>query len=166
MSISSMTNIAVLKNAGADVTTYKGLEQAATQPAQSDVTAALKAIASYIPSEVLTVYVGVLAALQNGNKLPPSALTAFWIFVFVTPAVVWLVYAAKVRAAGKPLPWALTLWPVWEMSAATIAFAAWGIALPDNPFKESSWYSSALAGILVVIISTALGLIAPIIQKK
>jgi hypothetical protein len=58
-----------------------------------------------------------------------------------------------------------TQWPIWEMVAATVAFAAWGFALPDNPFKGAGWYSPALAGIGVLVISGALGLLAPIFKR-
>lgn len=167
MSISSMTNIAISRIAGSKASTYRDVELAAATPqgTQTDATSALKAMATYIPSEVLTLYVGVLAALQQGNKLPPSAQMVFWTFLVVTPVVVWLVYAAKVRAGGGAIPWALDKWPMWEMTAAAIGFAAWGVALPDNPFKDQGWYSSAVAGVGVVVTSTLLGLIAPLVKK-
>jgi len=165
MSISSMTNVALSRREGVDVTSYKTLAAAASgqAPAQSDATAALKAISSYIPSEILTVYVGVLGALQQGGALPPSARTAFWGFLIGTPVVVWLVYAAKVRAGGGDI-W--SAWPLWEMFAATVAFGVWGLALPDSPFKEVGWYSPAIAGVMVLVVSMLLGLVAPLVQKK
>src|SRR6266478_7309036 len=54
--------------------------------------------------EILTLYVAVLAAVQQPNKVTSADWTAFWGFLVATPVVVWLVYGAKVKAANKPLP--------------------------------------------------------------
>jgi hypothetical protein len=169
MSISSMTNIAILRHAGTDVTSYKAIDQASGNPQipQTEVTAALKAIASYIPSEILTVYVAVLAVLQQAdNRLPSDAARlTFWIFLVLTPVVVLLVHASKVVASKNttnttPKSW----WPVWEMIAATIAFVAWAMVLPDNPFQKEGWYSASVAAIAVLLVSMLLGLISPLVN--
>jgi hypothetical protein len=147
-----------------------------TPESQSAVTTALKVIITYIPTEVLTLYVAVLAAIQDPNRKSPRSLwLAFYCFLIATPIIVWLVYAAKVRAASKPLPLLPRAWPLWEMFAATVAYAAWAFALPDSPFKYSftnwnslalnDWYSPALAGVIVLVISTLLGLLAPVVQR-
>jgi hypothetical protein len=160
MSISSMTNVAVHRLSGKTLPEFRHIQAAAeTEPSpQTDATAALKAVASYIPSEVLTVYVAALATLQGSTSV-------FWWFFGATPVVVWLVYAGKLASAGKPLPVWPGAWPWWEMFAATIAFVAWGLALPDSPFKSATWYSSAIAGLGVVTVSVALGLLAPVFTR-
>lgn len=143
------------------------LAKAGTADSQSAATTALNVIVTYIPTEVLTLYVAVLAAIQDPNRKSYSALwAAFYFFLIATPLIVWLVYAAKVRAADKPLPLAPRAWPVWEMFAATVAYTAWAFALPETPFKYyGDWYSPALAGVIVLIISTLLGLVAPLVQR-
>lgn len=179
MSISSMTNVAFTRRADVNVPrvapanaapqTLNQLELATADNvnSQSAVTTALKVIVSYIPTEVLTLYVAVLAAIQDPNRKSYNSLwAAFYFFLIATPLVVWLVYAAKVRAAGKPLPLAPRTWPLWEMFAATVAYAAWAFALPESPFKYyENWYTPALAGVIVLIISTLLGLLAPLFQR-
>lgn len=162
MSISSMTNVALLRRSGRNVATYRTLEDAAgAEVPQTDATAAVKAIASYIPTEILTVYVAVLAVLQNGSNLPSGAgRGTFYTFLILTPIVVWLVYLAKALSAKKPITP-----PLWEMFAALIAFAAWAFALPANPFQQEPWYSAAIAGIVVLLVNTALGLLAPIVNR-
>ena len=82
-----------------------------------------------------------------------------------TPVVVWLVYGAKIKAAQKRLPLAPGTWPIWEMFAATVAYCAWALALPNTPFTQYSWYSSALSGVIVLVTSTFLGLLAPFFQR-
>jgi hypothetical protein len=178
MSISSMANVAYVRRADVNVPKVapanaapKTLNQielatAGTPDSQSAMTTALKVIATYIPTEVLTLYVAVLAAIQIPNRTSYRSLwAAFYVFLGATPVIVWLVYAAKVRAAGKPLPLAPRQWPIWEMSSAAIAYTAWAFALPETPFKEFNWYSAALAGVIVLIISTVLGLVAPLFQR-
>lgn len=119
----------------------------------------------YIPTEVVTLYVAVLAAIQHVGKATYTDWLAFGIFLFATPVIVWLVFGAKLLTLQKPLPLKFGQWPVWEMFAATVSYTAWGFALPHSPFTEYSWYSSALSGLAVVVASTLLGLLAPLFQK-
>jgi hypothetical protein len=79
---------------------------------------------------------------------------------------VWLVYAGKLRGMGRDLPVRIGDWPKWEMVAATAAYVAWALALPETPFREFPWYNSALAGVAVLVVSAALGLLAPIFVSK
>jgi len=135
------------------------------------VNTALNLLFGYIPVEILTLYVAILAAVKppatTQQPVPVSRTEwiAFWSFLVATPIVVWLVYAAKVKAAQKPLPVFPRAWPVWEMSAATLAYTAWAFALPNTPFRLKDWYSSAIAGMAVLVASTILGLVAPLLQR-
>ena len=142
----------------------------AMTPAQANT--ALDMLFIYIPTEVLTLYVAVLAAVKPANVTTntQNAITtmptngqwiAFWAFLIATPIVVWLVYAAKV----KPLPIAFRAWPVWEILTATLAYFAWALALPGSPFGQFSWYSPPLASVLVLVTSTALSLLAPFFKR-
>ena len=132
----------------------------------NSVSTALAVLTTYIPTEVLTLYVAVLAAIQDPARRSFAPLwITFWAFLIATPVVVWLIYAAKVRSAGKPMPIAPSTWPLWEMVAATIAYLAWAVAMPNAPFAELSWYSAPLSGVTVLVISTILGLLAPIFQR-
>jgi ABC-type arginine/histidine transport system permease subunit len=184
MSIVSMANVAYVRRTDVNVPlvapakmapeTLNQLEMASegTPGSQTAVTTALKVIVTYIPTEVLTLYVAVLAAIQAPKTTASSSMSsrplwaAFYSFLVATPLIVWLVYAAKVKASGKQLPLAPRTWPLWEMFAATAAYTAWAFALPDSPFKYSGdWYTPALAGVLVLTISTLLGLLAPLFQR-
>lgn len=181
MSISSMTNVAVGRRnddlgvgagdvpRGVDATS----RAAAPKPeAESVGSTALKAIATYIPTEVITLYVAALAAVRAGGSNTGSAaasrgeLATFYAFIAMTPIVVWLVYAGKVKTAGKAVPWSPVKWPAWEMVAAPLSFAAWAWALPDSPFTRFGWYTEALGTFIVLVTSTALGLLAPVVVRK
>lgn len=177
MSISSMTNVAIVrrKDVATEVVATDAapasakeieLATAGTSESQAAVTTALKVIVTYIPTEVLALYVAVLAAIQEPQRQSYRSLwLAFIFFLIATPSIVWLVYSAKVRATNKPLPITPKSWPLWEMFAATVAYSAWAFALPETPFKALPWYSAALAGVIALVISTLLGLVAPVVQR-
>lgn len=118
----------------------------------------------YIPTEVLTLYIAVLAAME-GDRFVDMRWTVFLIFLCGTPVVLWLIYAAKLKTTGKGLPLKPRTWPIWEMFAATVAFCAWAFALPQSPFAAYSWYSPALSSLAVLLVSTLLGLLAPLLQR-
>ena len=132
-------------------------------PAQMDT--AFHVLFGYIPTEILTLYVAVLASINQPDQFTNAEWITFWLFLAATPVVVWLVYGAKVKAAQKSLPLAPGTWPVWEMVAATAAYCAWALALPNTPFTDFFWYSSALSGVIVLVTSTFLGLLAPFFQR-
>lgn len=185
MSINAMANAAAARRPDlAPLNTVpKGLEEiarasatspTATPPAptgagpsksSAQMDTAFSVLFGYIPTEILTLYVAVLAAVHQTDKVTRADWSAFWTALVATPIVVWLVFGAKVKAAGKPLPLRFGAWPVWEMLAGTVAYCAWAFALPNSPFSEYSWYSSALSGVAVLVASTILGLLAPLFQR-
>jgi hypothetical protein len=145
---------------------------AASSFASSAPNTALQTLTTYIPTEVLTLYVSAIAALgpltvkigmrdlQIGRWLP------FWCFFIATPLIVWVAFASKIKAGGKTIPLHPSKWPLWEMTAATIAYVAWTFALPATPFAQESWYSSGLASFLILVVSAGLGIIAPLMQRE
>ena len=136
--------------------------KAALTPGRLDT--AYNVLFGYIPTEVLTLYIAVLAAME-GDKFVDIRWTVFLIFLCGTPIVLWLIYAAKLKTAGKALPLKPRTWPIFEMFAATVAFCAWAFALPGSPFATYSWYSPALSSLAVLLVSTILGLLAPLLQR-
>jgi hypothetical protein len=178
MSIVSMASVAYARRADVNVPVAaptgmapRSLDQielatAGTPESQNAVTTALKVIVTYIPTEVLTVYIAVLAAIHIPNRTSYRSLwIAFYIFLIATPLIVWLIYAGKTISGGKKMPLSPRSWPLWEMFAATVAYAAWAFGLPDSPFQDFDWYTPALAGLVVLIISTLLGLLAPLFLR-
>lgn len=168
-----MTNVAFSRRsdvppAGEAPTSYAEIAAAVgggAVPKIDALSSRIQSIANYIPTEVSTLYIAVLAAIEKPEvqEIRKEHWCTFWTFLGITPVVVWLSYAGKVRKAAKPLPVSPWKWPLWEMCSATIAYAAWAFALPKTPFAELPWYSSALAGVLVLVVTTFLGLVAPIV---
>jgi hypothetical protein len=165
MSINAMTNLAVARREAGPPTHAEAAQAALSGTPDSNrsvATSALNLLITYIPTEILTLYVAVLGAINR----PGAEWVAFWCFLVATPAFVWLIYAAKLRAANQPLPLTPFVWPIWEMVAATVAYAAWAFGLPNSPFRVfKDFYSAPLAGVIVLIASTVLGLIAPVVQR-
>jgi hypothetical protein len=166
--------------AGAPAANVGGAQPADGTTTPNGVNTTMQVLFGYIPTEVLTLYVAIVAAIHpspttsggvSAIKLAAPVTYADWAvfftFLAATPIVFWVVYAAKLKSAQKPIPVAVRTWPVWEMFAATLAYFAWAFALPDTPFRqfENNWYSAGLAGIAVLVASTVLGLLAPLFQR-
>jgi hypothetical protein len=144
----------------------------ATSAAASGPNTALQTLTTYIPTEVLTLYVSAIASLGpltikiGARDLQVGRWLPFWCFFAATPLIVWLAFASKIKAAGRSIPLRPSKWPLWEMTAATIAYAAWTFALPATPFAQESWYSSGLASFLILVVSAGLGIVAPLMQRQ
>ncbi len=167
MSINTMTKFAVDRKLVAAPAALETGEEPISAPSGDRVNAALELITAYIPTEVLTLYVAVAATLQQaaGQSSFQSSWIAFWFFLVFTPIAVWLIYAPKFKAKRNQLPLHPRDWPKWEMIAGAVAYLAWAFALPNTPFKELAFYNSALSGVVVLVTSSLLGLISPIVPK-
>ena len=132
----------------------------------NEVTATLAVIATYIPSEILALYVAVYAAIVDPETPTMSHVWRIFIaFLIATPVVVWLVYAAKVRSGNNQLPIQPGQWPLWEMIAGTIAYVAWAVSLPDARILSELDVPTSIAAVLVLVVSTVLGLLSPFFQR-
>lgn len=166
MSATSMANVAIQRSP--DQRRVEGARGGGLG-AESDnaFTAAMKAVTTYIPTDVLTLYVAGSAVYLNATETAPNDYDKAWaIFVgglIATPLVNALVYMAKLRSAGLAIPRQARQWPIWESIAAMIGFVFWAAALPETPFTEFGWYDAALAGFLLGVVSLFLGLISSII---
>lgn len=139
------------------------------QTSETSVSTALKTLTTYVPTETLTLYVALVAALQPTANVAKTSSTgdwiAFWIFLFFTPLAIWITFATKLASDKKQLPLRLRYWPKWEMTAGTLAYVAWAMGLPDSPFAQFPWYSASVAGFVVLITSTILGMLAGLFQR-
>ena len=127
---------------------------------------AFNALVKYIPTETITLYVAVMSAMAALKDvcswISPSGV--YWLFVFLTPAILFLIIIGKRRARNlQPLLPALKSWPWWNMAAATVAFAVWALAVPTNPYL-TGLSGGAVAGFLAILVSTLLSLLQPIFE--
>jgi hypothetical protein len=140
-------------------------DEAVPAAAKDDrVTNALTALVGYIPTEVITLYVAALSAEQPLREATGffDARWILWSFALLTPALLLLIYVSKIASAGGALP-RPPAWPWWKMSAATIAFLVWAVAVPGNPYLQGT--ASAVAGLGAMLVSTMLHLVTPIFER-
>lgn len=119
----------------------------------------------WIPTETITLYVAWIALLdpvsvRRGQSVCKAGdFSAAWLtvaaFSLVTVLVVVAIYLAKLRATKQPFRW-----PVFEMSAATVAFIAWAFALPDTPLRDFCGYKVEIGAFIVLAVSVVIGLVA------
>lgn len=175
MSIASMTEVAFQSRTDVGNETYFpktyteiGGAAGGKDTPDSQVNAALRNLTTYIPTEILALYVAILAAVNppKGAAVSNPSWIAFWCFLVATPIVIWLVYITKARTAGKPIPWAISKWPLWEMAAGTIAYVAWAFSLPASPFASYAWYSDGIASIIILVTAQALAFVAPLFARS
>lgn len=136
-------------------------------PKGEDVQNALSALVEYVPAETITLYMAAISALPALVSVIPSLTAAkvYWLFGILTPALFALIYAGKRRAAGqRPCPGFMG-WPWWTMIAATIAFLAWALAIPEGPYLTSE-SGRVLSGLIAIVVSTLLGVLGRLFAPK
>jgi hypothetical protein len=118
----------------------------------------------WIPTETLTLYVAYIAVATlptapKDMKLYQANFLWQWIGVFggaaLTVGVVVLLAVGKARAAKEPYRW-----PLFEMAAAAIAFAAWALALPDTPLLTFDGYKTEIGALLVTGVTVIIAVVA------
>ena len=76
-----------------------------------------------------------------------------------------LIYIGKRRGAGLAWSPKWNEWPYWPMIAATIAFLAWGMAVPDGPFSQSE-SGRVFTGLTAIFASVFLGVLGRVFGPK
>jgi hypothetical protein len=129
-------------------------------PREEDVQNALSALVEYVPAETVTLYLATVASLPVLRASFPAldAWGVYILFAVLTPVLFALIYAGKRRAARQSRWPGLKLWPWWPMAAATMAFLAWGLAVPSGPL-ETITNGPLLGGLLAIFVSTFLGVL-------
>jgi hypothetical protein len=119
--------------------------------AQSRAQASLEAIATYIPSEALALYLAALGAFQ------PASTTAkvFWLVVGLGFVVALVLFGALDRKTRPPRDKTITV-----IVIGMIAFTVYAAALPASPFLELHAQASVAAGFIALVMATFLPRIA------
>lgn len=143
---------------------FKELNVIPDDSSKTNIDTALAVLFAYIPTEIITLYIAFISTVDS--TVSRTNWITFGIFLFFTPIVVWLVYAAKYKKDNNnKLPISYRSLPLWEMFASSISFIAWAFALPMSVFNNFDWYSQSVAGLGILITSTVLGLAAPFFNK-
>jgi len=116
-------------------------------PQQDDY---LERVARFIPSEVLAVYVPVVAILDLRGDVGRWAV--FGCALALIPLILWLRSSAE-QPLGRER--ALAIWLI-----GTIAFVAWAAAIPSGPFQTFTEDATRFGGAAVIVVSVLLPLFA------
>ena len=135
-------------------------ELPAPQPTDNAATidSAISALSAYIPAEAMAIYLAVSSSLDAIVEAYPafSPHWVYWAFVFgFSPGLFLLAYFTKLANAKSPLP-AVREFPWFRLVSSVIAFAVWGLCVPDNPFAGTDPGAGVLFGILATIVSVIL----------
>jgi RsiW-degrading membrane proteinase PrsW (M82 family) len=139
----------------------------AAGPPGSPLADATQAIITHIPTEIVTAYVA-LTALVNQPSEPIGAgqWVAMWVGLALTPMIVWLLYAGRLKTDGKPLPLNPKQWPWTTMVVSSVAFMVWAFSLPRSPFESMSWSHPAVSAAVLLIGTTLIGLTANLLRRS
>jgi hypothetical protein len=141
------------------------LEQTAkkkVKPPPSGLGAAMKAIVTYIPAEIVAAYIPIVDLLREIDR-HLSQWVAFWFFLVATPITVLITVAAKrTRRGDTQRLGKLSAWPWWPMIAATLSFLAWSVALPGSVMNDLAWFRPAMGAIAVIMAAFIVGLLSPV----
>jgi hypothetical protein len=131
-------------------------------PTKDDV---LTGLTKYIPTESVTLYVAALSSLEALKAIGLTSAIAYWFFVCFTPLLMIILYLRQLAVAGKVWKIPASQWPWWKITASTIAFSVWALAVPSNPlnFLDPS-VSGVFVGLAALFVSTLLNLIAPFFE--
>jgi hypothetical protein len=138
---------------------------AAESPVQKTLPSnALDGLVKYIPTESVTLYVAATAAMPSFTATFPSLnpYRMYWGFVALTPILFLLIYVGKRRSQKLPaLPEPVAKWPWWKLTASTIAFMVWGLAIPPLVSSDAGKIVAAFGALLV---STLLSLVGAVVE--
>lgn len=168
MSLNSLATNYIAKESSKN--SPQGTSDNVLAPGNQDIQNALSALIEYVPSETITLYlaaVGALPALVTSITIVTAA-RVYWLFVMLTPILFALIYGGKRRAIGEtrwPKFSEWESWPIWPMVASTVAFAAWGLAIPDSPFFNSE-DGRVISGLIAIFASVILGVLGRFFAPK
>lgn len=127
----------------------------------------LESLTKFIPTEILAPYIAAFeigaAPVRDSCSEPCPIWDAAAIYVtFIVAAPLLLILFEFGKSAASRLPWPSLPVLGWRALAAAIAFAVWGLAVPQNPYQSLVGGAAAAAFFAMVIspVLTALDAIA------
>jgi len=180
MSVVEMTRRAILSHSAALAVVRSGEASSSTfpntiaPPARDDeqnssetnaLASAARTIVAYIPTEIVTIYVAAVAAADIPGKQPAGGQwVLFWIFLVLTPIIVWGTYALAMKENRRGRPWRFRQWPATSMALATLSFTLWAFSLPKSPFGGFSWYRPSIGSVALLVGTLIIGTIASLAE--
>jgi hypothetical protein len=164
MSINSLTNDALLRNMAPTTAA------APPTPVPSNkVNDAASMLIKYVPTESITLYVAAVAATPAFETVAPIGNLQYgpffyWLGAVLTPLFTFGLYVAK-RRSLKLTPafpgWAKM--PLWTMTASTICFVVWALAVPGGLFLQGD--NIELKGVIAAFAATFVSTVLSVIES-
>lgn len=128
---------------------------------------ALDALARFIPTESITLYVAAVAAMPSLKEAFSWAdeVTVYWTFAVLTPILFLLITLGKRRSAGLRVLPSPSKFPWFKLIASTLAFLVWALAVPSSPYLTGEG-GKVVAGFGALLVSTFLTLLEPLLSAK
>jgi hypothetical protein len=150
-----------------DAAQAAGVQAANTSGGTSIGGSALSQLIKYVPTETITLYLAVEAALgaitaPAGKPVSDADFRARWIWLAIlTVATGLLALGLSYRSEKQLDPNGKFKWPIIEPVAAVAAFVVWALSLPTTPllnipgYNADAWNPILLLGGTTVIATVA-----------
>lgn len=124
------------------------LAQTTSEPS-SQTAKYIDTLVRYIPSEALSLYLLLTAALPQFKQAIPgfTETTLYILGLLSSPTLFLLIYMGKRRSAGLGLLPGLKEFPWFGLVVGTVAFAVWALTLPTRPILTTDAGGSVVAAI-------------------
>jgi hypothetical protein len=131
-----------------------------TPPPTSVSADPLAQLVKYIPTETITIYVAVQAALgevhtpANGS-ISDADFGSRWIWLVAILAITLALTAGlSYRAQKDAQAGTKFTWPVFEVLAAGAAFLVWALSLPSTPLRDIRGYNYSAWNSVIILVGT------------
>ncbi|AEV82888.1 hypothetical protein ACWT_1869 [Actinoplanes sp. SE50] len=138
-------------------------ENAARLSAGTSVTGSvLTQLVKYVPTETISVYLAVQAALGTvaappGHPECEADFTSRWVWLLLLAvATVLLTIGLAYRSQKQVAPTARFKVPLVEPAAATAAYLVWALSLPTTPLKDVCSYNATAWGPVLLLAGTTI----------
>jgi hypothetical protein len=139
---------AAIANGASQAEAIQQGQQAAAPPATSTASPSpLSQLVKYIPTETITLYVAVQAALgditaPSGKPISDANFASRWAWMWIMFGVTLVLTTAlsyrSQKNANKDARFRL---PYFDVSAAGVAFLVWALSLPSTPLRDIGGYN-------------------------
>jgi hypothetical protein len=137
-----------------------GVDTAKTAGGTSVGASALSQLIKYVPTETITLYLAVEAALgpitaPKGKPVYDADFRARWIWLAILAAATGLLAIGLIYRSQKQLdPNGSFKWPIIEPVASVAAFMVWALSLPTTPLLNLHGYNADVWGPIVLLAGT------------
>jgi hypothetical protein len=137
-----------------------GIAAANTSGGTSVGGSALSQLIKYVPTETITLYLAVQAALGSitapkGKPISDADFSARWIWLAIlVVATGLLAIGLSYRSQKQLAPTAAFKWPIIETVASVAAFVVWALSLPTTPLLNVGGYNADVWNPIILLAGT------------